>query len=227
MLILGDELLLLALDAYHDVQWNAPRMRAGLNVAGLAELTASGWLQLRQADGRPGLTVTEGGDPEVLRHRALAAMLRQIRDLRPAERHPEIYLKNWALLTLNTFLDVLRENGTIDWDKPAYRGAPYGRFHLLDTEAVATARARIDRVAIGAAPSERDLDLAGIAYGLGLDKVLSKGWRRRARREALAAALAKQRFAVLTARVMPKPPIPGLRGGSGSRDDITTFYNYA
>jgi hypothetical protein len=225
VLILGDELLLLALDAKQDLQWISQRMRVGLNVAGLAELTASGWLLLRQPDGRPGLTLTEGGDPEVLRHRALAMMLRQIRELRPAERHPEIYLKNWAVLSLHTFLKALRDSGSISWDKPTYRAAEYGRFHILDPEAAKAARARIERVATGTAPSERDLDLAGIVHGLGLDKALYRGLRKRAKREALATALAKQRFALLTARAMPKPAAASLPSGSSGTDTNIAFYS--
>lgn len=218
MLLLGEELLLVAFDEDKGVLRGTQTLKVGLNAAGLAELAASGWLLLRKPGGGPGLTVLEGGDPEVARHRLMAEMLRQIQELRPSERHPETYLKNRRLFSLYSHLETMRKNGIIAWDKPKNRAAVYGRFHILDTEAAAAARARIERVAAGAAPSERDLDLAGILHGLGLDKVLYKGWRNRSKRGALAAAVAGQRFATLVAKVAPE--ILGQKFTFDSRNDL-------
>lgn len=130
--------------------------------------------------------------------------------------------EDWISPSLHACLVSLRNHGVLDWDKPKDSRARYGRFRLLDAEAAASARARIGTVATGAKPTERDLDFAGIVHGLGLDQSLYKGFRNRSTRGALATALAKQRFAVLVARVLPEAPDLSFTFESGGDTQMIT-----
>jgi hypothetical protein len=203
MLTLGEELVLVALDADKGVLRGSAPLQIGLNAAGMADLAARGWLTLRQAGGPPRVTVVYYGDPGVSEQPLLADLLLQARDWK-GDLHPERCLRNWVSPSLYSHLKSLRERGILEWDKPKNSQAFYGRFHLLDTEAADSALAGVERVATGAGPSERDLDLAGIVHGLGLDKVLYKGRRNRSKREGLAAAVARHRFAMMLARALPQ-----------------------
>ena len=205
MLTLGEELLLVALDAEKGVVRGSPVMQIGLNAAGLAELVSAGWLQLRQADGTPGVTVAREDDARSSEQPLLDKVLFQAQQTQKGDRHPERCLKNWVSPSLFAYLKSLREREVLTWDRPQ-RGALYGRVHLLDADAAASARARVERVATGAGPSERDVDLAAIVHGIGLDKVIYKGRRNRSKRETLTTALAKQRFSVMLGRVLPETP---------------------
>ena len=218
MLTLGEELLLIALDADKGVVRGSAAMQAGLNAAGLAELVAAGRLQLRQANGSPGVTVTGDGDVRGSEQPLLDEVLLQARQTQKGDRHPERCLKNWVSPSLHAYLKSLREREVLTWDRPQH-GALYGRFHLLDADAAASARARVERVATAAGPSERDVDLAAIAHGIGLDKVIYKGRRNRSKRETLATTLAKHRFSVMLGRVVPKAP-PGQKFTFDSSNDL-------
>jgi hypothetical protein len=205
VLTLGEELLLVALDADKGVVRRSAAMRFGLNAAGLAEAVAAGWLQLRLADGSPGVTITGGDDLDLADQPLLDEVLVQARQTQEGNRHPEQCLKNWDSPSLFAHLTSLREREVLTWDRPL-GGATYGRFHLLDADAAAAARSRIERVATNAAPSERDVDLAGIVHGTGLDKVLYKGRRNKPKREALATALEQHGFASMLARLLAEIP---------------------
>lgn len=217
MLTLGEELLLVALDAEKGVVRASALMQIGLNAAGLAESVAAGWLRLRQADGSPGVTIVGDGDGPGSEQPLLTEVLFQARQTQKGDRHPERCLKNWVSPSLFAYLKSLREREVLTWDRPARR-ALYGRFHLLDADAATSARARVERVATGASPDERDMDLAAIVHGIGLDQVLHKGRRNRKKREALATALAKQRFSVMLGRVIPE--IPGQKFTFDSTNDL-------
>lgn len=217
MLTLGEELLLVALDAEKGVVRGSALIQIGLNAAGLAESVSAGWLHLRQPDGSPGVTVARDDDGRSSDQPLLDEVLFQARQAQKGDRHPERCLKNWVSPSLFAYLKSLREREVLMWDRPQ-RSALYGRFHLLDADAAASARARIERVAVGAGPSERDVDLAAIVHGIGLDKVLYKGWRNRSKREALKTVLAKQRYAVMLGRVVPE--IPGQKFTFDSSNDL-------
>jgi|GEM_PF-6550030 len=217
MLTLGEELLLVALDAEKGVVRGSAVIQIGLNAAGLAELVSAGWLQLRQADGSPGVTVATDVDVRSSEQPLLEEVLFQARQTQKGDRHPERCLKNWVSPSLFAYLKSLREREILTWDRPQ-RAALYGRFHLLDAEAAASARARVERVATGVGPSERDVDLAAIVHGIGLDKIFYKGRRNRSKRETLTTALAKQRFSVMLGRVVPE--IPGQKFTFDSSNDL-------
>jgi hypothetical protein len=206
VLTLGEELLLVALDADKGVLRGSAAMQIGPNAAGMAELLAAGWIRLRQEDGTPGVVVVSGGEPRVAEDELMSEVLYQARNMRAGDRHPERGLKNWPSPSLFPYFDSLRKRGVLTWDKPKNSAAIYGRFRLLDTEAAAAAKARIERVATGSGPSGRDADLAAIVHGLGLDKILYKGRRGRSMRDGLAKAVAKQRLAVMLAQVLPEVP---------------------
>ncbi|WP_194895097.1 GOLPH3/VPS74 family protein [Catenulispora pinisilvae] len=218
MLTLGEELLLVALDADKGVLRGSAAIQVGLNAAGIAELLAQGRLQLRQADGSPGVTVVERGTSDFDEEPLLEQVLLEVRQTQKGDRHPERCLKNWRSPSLFAYLKSLRGREVLTWDRPQNRAALYGRFHLLDTDAAASARARVERVATGADPSERDVSLAAIVQGLGLDEVLYKGRRNRPKRAALATVLARNRFAVMVGRVLPE--IPGQKFTFDSKNDM-------
>jgi len=201
VLTLGEELLVVALDAEKGVVRGPAAMWIGLNAAGLAEAVAAGWLRLRRPDGSPGVTVAGGGVVDLTDQPLLGEVLFQARQTQDGNRHPEWCLRNWDSPSLLAYLTSLRERGVLTWDR-AKGGAAYGRFHLLDADAAAAARTRVERVATNAGPSERDVDLAGIVHGIGLDKHLYKGRRNKPKREALATALEQHPFAVMVARVL-------------------------
>ena len=144
-------------------------------------------------------------------------MLFQARQTQRGDRHPERCLKNWVSPSLFAHLKSLRDREVLTWDRPS-RSALYGRFHLIDADAATSARARVERVATGASPNERDMDLAAIVHGIGLDKVLYKGWRNRKKRETLATALVKHRFSVMLGRVIPA--VPGQKFTFDSTNDL-------
>lgn len=219
VLTLGEQLLLVALDADKGVIRESAALQVGLNAAGMAELLAAGWLGLHQPGGPPRVTVAEDGDPLITDHKLLTQVLRQARATPEGDRHPERCLRNWTSPSLHGYLDWLRKRDIITWDKPKVDKARYGRFHLLDAEAAASARAMVENVAAGTRPTERELDFAGIVHGVGLDEHLYKGRRNRSKREALATALERQRFALLIPRALPKAVSgPTYRPGSGSSD---------
>lgn len=215
---------MVALDGDKGVIRGSAAMQVGLNAAGMAELLAAGWLTLHQPGGPPRVTVTEDGDPLIAEHKLLAQVLRQARGMPPGDRHPERCLRNWASPSLHAYLGSLRKRDILTWDKPKVEKSRYGRFHLLDAEAAASARARVENVAAGTGPTGRDLDFTGIVHGIGLDEQLYKGRRNRSKREALATALERQRFALLVPRALPKAAAgPVFRSGSGlSERDINS-----
>jgi len=178
---------------------------------------AAGWLRQRRADGSPGVTVIEDGDKDLTEQPLLAEVLGQARQTQDGNRHPERCLRSWDSPSLFGYLTSLRARGVLTWDRPK-GGAVYGRFHLLDADAAAAALAGVERVATGAGPSTRDVDLAGIVHGIGLDKVLYKGRRDKPKLRALAAALEQHPFAVMTARVLSE--IPGQKFTFDSRNDL-------
>jgi hypothetical protein len=217
MLTLGEELLLVALDAEKGVVRRSAFIQIGLNAAGMAQLVSAGRLQLRQADGSPGVTVVSDDHGRSPEQPLLDEVLFQARQTQKGDRHPERCLKNWVSPSLFAYLKSLREREVLMWDRPQ-RSAIYGRFHLLDADAAASARARVERVATGVGPSERDVHLAAVVHGIGLDKVFYKGRRNRSKRETLATALAKQRFSVMLGRVIPE--IPGQKFTFDSSNDL-------
>ena len=217
MLTLGEELLLVALDADKGVIRRSAAMQFALNAAGMAELAAAGRLQLRRADGSPGVTITAGGDEHTGEQPLLDEVLLQARQTREGQRHPERCLRNWVAPSLFAYLKSLRDQEILTWDKPKNR-ALYGQLRLLDADAAAAARARIERVATGAGPSERDVDLAGIVHGIGLDEDLYKGLRNKAKRARLSTALERHRFAVMLPRLLPE--IPGQKFTFDSSNDM-------
>ncbi|MEZ0114075.1 hypothetical protein ABH920_008109 [Catenulispora sp. EB89] len=219
MLTLGEELLLVALDAEKGVVRGSAAMQFALNAAGMAELAAAGRLQLRRADGSPGVTVTAGSDADIGEQPLLEVVLLQARQTQEGRRHPEQCVRNWVSPSLFSYLKSLREREVLTWDRPKSR-ALYGQLHLLDADAAASALARVERVATGAGPSERDVDLAGIVHGIGLDEDLYKGWRNKAKRERLSTTLERHRYAVMLARLLPE--IPGQKFTFGSSNDLKT-----
>ena len=120
---------------------------------------------------------------------------------------------------MHAYLDRLRERGVVDWDKPTQPRTRYGRFRLLDPAAAAAVRDRLDRVVKDGTADERDLALASIVYGTGLDAVVYGGLRGRSKRRGLEAAVSKQRFAVLVGRALP-PRGPGLKLTFDSSGDL-------
>jgi uncharacterized membrane protein YgcG len=123
------------------------------------------------------------------------------------------------------YLKTLRKSRVIDWEEPAIRQARYGRFHLLDTDAAAAARASVDRVRTRADPDLRDQDLAGIAVCLGYGTHLYPGLRNRKKRAALVSAVEKQRFAIILRQVLPL--IPGTKFSFDSSQDLAMMKGLA
>jgi hypothetical protein len=204
MLTLGEQLILLALDARKGVIRRSAALQFGLNAAGLAELLNAGRISLRRPDGGFGVTLIAEAAEAPLDDRILDAVLDQVRTLPTGDRHPERCIQKWGQPSLRFYLDTLRHGGILDWDKPKHPPARYGRFRLLDPAAAAEARTRVDRVRTGVEPDARDGDLAGIVHGIGLDAVVYSGFRGRSKRAALASATEKQRFTLLLTRAMPR-----------------------
>ena len=220
VLTLGEELLLVALDPDKGLLAGSAAMQVGLNAAALAELAEAGCVRLRLPNGAPGVTVVAGAEASIAGRPLLTEALEQARSMREGDRHPERAVKNWVAPSLLACLSSLRDHQILAWDRPTNGAGIHGRFRLLDTEAAASARARVERVAIGAGPSERDLNFAGIVHGLGLDAShLYKGRRDRKKRAALAAAVERQRFSVLLSRVLPQPS-PGQKFTFDSSRDL-------
>lgn len=207
MLTLGEQLVLLALDADKGTLRGAQALQYGLNAAGLAELLERGLITLRRPDGGFGVTPVEGAEAaaSALDDRLLKAVWKQLQYTSEGRRHPDLCVRTWHEPSLHAHLDALRKRGAVGWDKAKQPKARYGRFRLLDPEAAASARARVDRVRTGDEPDARDQHLAGIAAALGYGKVLYPGVRGRSKRAALAAAVEKQRFAVIIRRAVPAP----------------------
>ncbi|MFL6115366.1 MAG: GPP34 family phosphoprotein [Catenulispora sp.] len=206
MLTLGEELILVALDTDKGVIRGSQTMQFGLNAAGLADLLAGELITLRQPNGSSGVTLVADADRRHIDDPLLAAVRKQVQSMREGDRHPDRCVRNWLEPSLHVYLKALRNRGVVDWDKPTQPKVRYGRFRLLDTEPAVAARARVDRVTAGAEPDVRDLDLAGIVHGLGLDKAVYGGMRGRLKRAALAGAVDKQRFAVILTRALPMKP---------------------
>jgi hypothetical protein len=204
VLTLGEQLVLIALDARKGVIRRSPALQFGLNAAGLADLLDAGRISLRRPGGAFGVTPIANAGATPLDDRILGTVLEQARAMPTGDRHPERCIQKWGEPSLRLYLDTLRERGILDWDKPKNKKARYGRFRLVDTGAAAEARARVDRVRTGAEPDARDHDLAGIVHGLALDAVVYSGIRGRSKRAALASATEKQRFAVLLQRAIPQ-----------------------
>jgi len=78
-------------------------------------------------------------------------------------------------------------------------------------------------VTASAEPDSRDLDLAGIAHGVGLGKSVYGGMRGRLKRAALASAVAKQRFALILASALPS--VPGQTFDIDSSHDMQNARN--
>jgi len=206
VLTLGEELILVALDIDKGVIRGQQAIQFGLNAAGLADLLARELITLRQPNGSARVALVAEGEGHDVDHPLLEAVRKQVRSMREGDRHPDRCVRNWVEPSLHVYLKGLRERGVVDWDKPTQPKVRYGRVRLLDTEAAAAARARVDRVTAGAEPSVRDLDLAGIVHGLGLDKAVYGGIRGRLKRAALASAVDRQRFAVILTRALPVTP---------------------
>ncbi|MFD0638736.1 GOLPH3/VPS74 family protein [Catenulispora yoronensis] len=205
MLTQGEQLILIALDADKGVIRNSRILQYGLNAAVLSELLRQGLITLRQLDGRWGVTPVLNGEPPT-GNPVLEAVWRRVeRVTEEGERpHPALCVKQWLDPTMHFYLKALKERGTIDWEKPKQPAARYGRFELLDPEAAAAARARVDRVRTGAKADPPDRDLAAIAACLGLGDVLYPGLRGRKKRAALTAAVDSERFARILARALPR-----------------------
>lgn len=219
MLTQGEQLVLLALDAKPGVIRSSKILRYGLNAAALSELLHRELITLRQPDGSWGVTPVGEAEP-IQEDPVLEAVWKTVERStgKGGRPHPDACVSHWLDPTLHFYLQALKERGAICWDKPLNRQERYGRFHLLDAEAAAEAVAAVDRVRTETAPSPRDRDLAAIAAGLGLGAVIYPGIRGRKKRGALAAAVQKQRFAMILGRVLPK--IPELKFTFDSSRDL-------
>ena len=210
MLTLGEQLILVALDADKGAIRGSGALQYGLNAAALAELLGRGLVTLRRPDGSFGVTPVEGAAGQELEGPLLTAVWKQLQSTPEGQRHPDMCVRTWHEPGLHAYLKVLRSGGVIDWERPKDSKARYGRFRLLDSEAAAAARARVDRVRTGAEPDDQDRDLAGIAGVLGFGAVLYSGLHGRSKRAALSSAIEKQRFVLILARALPQAPGEGF-----------------
>ena len=112
MLILGEELVLVATATDPELMRGSQVLQLGLNAAGLAELAARGQIQLASPYDLPGDKIAT----EMLDH----SLLRQIRDqiISAGDYHPQRIIRGLRAPTVHTYLERLREDGILDWDAP-------------------------------------------------------------------------------------------------------------
>jgi hypothetical protein len=210
VLTLGEELLLLALDADKGLIRGSVVLPYGLSATSLADLAALGRLTLTRPDGSLGITavadVGEGTTTPPIGDPILGGVFAALMDSPELGRHPGQFIRLASDQMLHTYLEGAKGRGILTWDAPKHPKARYGRFRLLDVEAAAAARARLDRVAAGTGPGERDLDLAAVVHGIGLGQIVFKGLRGRSRRANLARAVETRLYAVLVSQSLPKRP---------------------
>jgi hypothetical protein len=171
---LGEDLVLLSINARSGRLSNASRLRFGLMGSELVRLVASRRVDI--TNGR--IVVLDGGptgDPEL--DAALASLTQA--------RHPP-QPKKWVGAPRkrigDAYLAQLASVGAIH----AERGAFLTRWRIVDEARTASARARLDAIVRGTGPiGTEQAAFAGLASASGLGELLYRGWGNRPLRKRL------------------------------------------